>query len=111
MIYGSSSIKTSGRFLPFGGQSLSLRTATCQAVGCFAYGLIARAIVIQSQSNAYSAQTGVCCQIPRMDVGACTSDIYPDEERKPSDLFVGETQEKCSGPDPPPPFPSLRFSI
>lgn len=32
-------------------------------------------------------KTGVCCQNPRMDVGACTSDIYPDEERTSSDLF------------------------
>lgn len=38
------------------GQYLSLCAATCQMLGCFAYGLMAEAIVIQSQSNAYSAQ-------------------------------------------------------
>lgn len=39
-------------------------------------------------------ETGVCCQSARMDVGACTSDIYPDEERTPSDLLQKKKQGK-----------------
>ena len=49
-----------------------------------------------------------------MDVGACTSDIYPDEERTPSDLLRSKHRKKCSScalRPPHPPFPSLRFSI
>ncbi len=45
-----------------------------------------------------------------MDVGACTSDIYPDEERMPGDLFPGKHGKNAQAGRFSL-FPSLRFSI
>lgn len=45
-----------------------------------------------------------------MDVGACASDIYPDEEGTARDLFQRKHRENAPARHFSP-FPPLRFSI
>lgn len=67
--------------------------------------------VTLSLSNANSAQNRrACCQSRRMDVGACTSDIYPDEETAASDSFERKHRENALARHFSL-FPPLRFSI
>lgn len=97
--------------LQYWGQYLSLQAATCPMAACFAWESIARPAVTLSPSNANSAQNGAaCCQSPRMDVGACASDIYLDEERTARDLFQRKHRENAAARHFSL-FPPLRFSI
>lgn len=78
--------------LQYWGQSLSLCAATCQMVGCFAYGLIAQAIVTQSQSNAYSAQKQECVvRIPGWMLGHVQVISILMKRERPVIYFRGNT--------------------
>lgn len=82
--------------LQYCGQSLSLCPATCQMVGCFAYGLIVQTIVIQSKSNAYSAQNR---SVLSESQDGCWGMYkwYLSWWRENAQWFITEeTQEKCS---------------